>query len=422
MTMRISALFSNAVSSLLSQKRRTTTTVISLAWAVASFLLLMSYGRGFDLALRDAFFAVGQDIVLMWGGQTSEQAGGLRAGRAIQPLKGDVEEIREAVPLVGAISPEIMQNVIVVRGTREKSYMVRAVRPEYERIRNIKLLSGRWINTDDCHYSRRVAVLGAKVAKELFGTIPEWGEQILVNGVRFTVIGRMEVKVQLANYNRPDNECLFIPYDTMQLFRNTRYPDMIIWTPVAPAARERAMRQVRAVLAGIHRYSPTDEKAIEMLAFSKFVHIIDGMSIALNALLTFIGTITLGIGAVGLANIMLTSVIERTREIGIMKAVGVRRRSILCQFLLEAVFIVMLGGAVGVGIGALAASVLGSLPAFGALLGPEFPKTYGRIHFHISTANLVISLGILFLVGLIAGLFPAIRASRMDPVKALHYE
>jgi putative ABC transport system permease protein len=131
---------------------------------------------------------------------------------------------------------------------------------------------------------------------------------------------------------------------------------------------------------------------------------------------------TLGIGAVGLANIMLTSVIERTREIGIMKAVGARRRSILCQFLMEAIFIVMVGGALGLGLGALVASVLGSLPAFGALLGEQFSGEYGRIHFHISASAVITSLGILFLVGLIAGVIPAMRASRMDPVKALHYE
>ena len=362
--MRTAALFNSVISSLLSQKRRSITTIISLAWAVASFLLLMSYGHGFDMALRNAFFAVGQDIVLMWQGQTSEQAVGVRARRTIVPLETDVEKIRDAVPLVGAISPEIMQNMTVVRGTRQKEYTARAVMPEYNRIRNIRLISGRWINEEDCRYSRRVAVLGAEVAKELFGKSGEYGAEILVNGVRFTVIGRMEVKVQLANYNQPDNECLFVPYDTFRLFADTRYPSYIIWTPVSPAARERAIRQVRAVLAGIHHYSPTDEKAIEMLAFSKFANLIDGLSLGLNAILAFIGTVTLAIGAVGLANIMLTAVIERTREIGIMKAVGARRRSILNQFLVEAVFIVLVGGAVGAGIGSVAASVLGSLPAF----------------------------------------------------------
>jgi putative ABC transport system permease protein len=316
----------------------------------------------------------------------------------------------------------MMFNLTVARGNRQKEYMIRAVRPEYDRIRNIHLVSGRWINADDDSHARRVAVLGSEVARAFFGNSPESGEEILVNGVRFAAIGRLKTKVQLANYNRPDNECVFIPYATAQLFQDIRYPHVIIWSPVTPAARTRAVRQVRTVMAGIHRFSPTDEKAIFTLEFRKFSNIIEGMSFALNSLLASIGIITLGIGAVGLANIMLTSVIERTREIGIMKAVGAKRRSILFQFLTEAVFIVMAGGAIGVGFGALVASVLGSLPAFGVLLGERFANDYGRIHFHISASAVAISVGILFLVGLIAGLVPAVRASRMDPVKALHYE
>ena len=420
--MTLSTLVGSSISTLLSQKRRSISTMISLAWAVASFLLLISYGRGFDAALQEAFYAVGQDIVLMTSGQTSEQAGGMRAGRTILPFETDIEQIREAVPLVGGISPEMMFTMMAARGTRQKEYMIRAVRPEYDRIRNIHLVSGRWINADDDSHSRRVAVLGAQVAKAFFGNSPEEGEEILVNGVRFVVIGRLQTKVQLANYNRPDNECIFIPYQTSQLFQDIRYPHVIIWSPIAPAVRARAVRQVRTVMAGIHRFSPTDEKAIFTLEFRKFSNIIEGMSLALNSLLAFIGTMTLGIGAVGLANIMLTSVIERTREIGIMKAVGARRRSILYQFLMEAIFIVMVGGALGLGLGALVSSVLGSLPAFGALMGEQFSKEYGRIHFHISASAVITSLGILFLVGLIAGVIPAVRASRMDPVKALHYE
>ena len=135
------------------------------------------------------------------------------------------------------------------------------------------------------------------------------------------------------------------------------------------------------------RFSPSSSR--------KFSNIIEGMSLAFICLLAFIGTMTLGIGAVGLANIMLTSVIERTREIGIMKAVGARRRSILCQFLMESIFIVMVGGALGLGLGALVTSVLGSLPAFGALLGEQFSREYGRIHFHISASAVITSLGIL---------------------------
>jgi len=420
--MRISALFGISISAMMAQKLRSITTIISLAGAVVCFMLLMSYGEGFGVALREGFYAIGRNIVLMYSGQTSEQRGGMRAGRNIIIEESNVEEIREAVPLVDAISPEIQQDVTVVYGNRQKEYMVRAVRPEYARIRNIRLEAGRWMSADDDHNGRRVAILGAAVAKELFGNRRELGEEILINGIRFTIIGRLEVKVQIANYNRPDNECIFVPYQAMQLFRNLRYPEYIVWTPVTPSVEERAIRQVREVLAGIHRFSPTDEKAVGILAFNQFVHIIDGLTIALKVLMAFIGTLTLAIGAVGLANIMFTAVIERTKEIGVMKALGAKRFSILCQFLLEAVLIILVGGAVGVGIAVVIASAIGSLPAFGSSLGEELSKEYGRIYFHISSASVAVSLGILFFVGLIAGMLPAIRASRMDPVQALHYE
>jgi putative ABC transport system permease protein len=420
--MRIHLTIANSFAALIRQKRRSITTILSLAWAVACFLLLMSSSRGFDAALREAFLEVGQDLILVFGGQTSEQKGGLRAGRNIVMKINDVEKIREAVPTVGAISPEIMQNVNVVRDNVEDDYMIRAVWPEYSRVRNIRITSGRWINADDKRYGRRVAVLGATVAEDLFGNRMANGETILVNGVRFSVIGRIQAKVQIANYNRPDNECIFIPYETVQLFRDTRYPDVIVWSPLAPAARAQAIRQVRTVMAGIHRFSPTDQRAVEIISFSQYISIIDNISIAFVVIMAFIGSITLAIGAIGLANIMFTSVIERTHEIGIMKALGARRRTIRQQFLTEAILIVMTGGVIGLVLAVVVASSIGSLPAFGAMLGEELSKTHGRIHFHISSSSVIVSLSILFVVGLIAGMIPAVRASRLDPVRALHYE
>ena len=416
------AVLENAWASLCFYKRRSIITILSLAWAVASFLLLMSYWHGFNVALHQAFSAIGQNIVFMTEGQTSLQAGGMRAGRAIRLEEKDVDAIREAVPLVAAISPEIMTNATIVRGARQKEYLLRAVLPEYGRVRNMRLASGRWINADDNRYERRVAVVGAAVARELFGSRPLLDEEITINGIRFSVIGSLSTKVQLGNYNRPDNECVFLPYRTVGLYRATRYPSNLVWTPVSPQASEKAVKQVRAVLAGIHRFSPADEKAVFTLEFSKFVDLIDGMSIALKALLGFIGTVTLAIGGVGLANIMFTSVIERTREIGIHKALGARRRTILMQFLAEALCIVAIGAVVGVLLGTAVASAVGSLPFIGALLGKEMAKEYGRIHFHISATSVMVSVGVLCLVGLIAGMLPAIRASRLDPIQALRYE
>jgi putative ABC transport system permease protein len=417
------AVFANALAALTFYKRRTIVTMISLAWAVASFLILMSYGRGFDKALRTAFLMIGQDIVFMANGQTSLQAGGMRSGRYIRLEHEDAEAIRENVPLVGALSAEMMVGgASVVRGDREKQYMLRGVEPEYDVVRNMQVEAGRWLNADDDRYQRRVAVVGGEAARELFGPRNCVDQEITINGVRFTIIGRLKTKVQIANYNRPDNQCLFLPYQTMSLYRSIRYPTNMVWMPVTPYVRDKAVKQVRALLAGRHRFSPADEKAVFIMEFSKFMSLIDGMSLALDILLGFIGTVTLGIGGVGLANIMYTSVLERPREIGVQKALGARSRTVLFQFLSEAIVIVVIGAIVGVSLGVFIAWAIGSLPFLGAMMQEEVLRNEGRIYFEIAGSSVVVSVGVLFLVGLIAGMLPAIRASRMDPIRALHYE
>jgi putative ABC transport system permease protein len=179
---------------------------------VACFVILYSYGEGFHLALRTAFLQVGSDLVLMYGGQTSTQAGGERAGRRVRVERTDVDAIRESVPMVAAISPEMMMGgMTVVRGYRSQTTMVRAVNVAYGRIRNQSMETGRWLAPEDETGKRRVAVLGAEAASKLFGEIPPEGEEITINGLRFTVIGVLKTKTQVANYNTPDNECALHP-------------------------------------------------------------------------------------------------------------------------------------------------------------------------------------------------------------------
>ena len=420
--MRLVAIVREAFAALAFNRQRSLLTMLSLAWGVTCFVILYSYGEGFGFALSSSFKAVGQDLILLFGGQTSAQAGGERSGRHIRLEEDDVDAIRESVPLVAAISPEVlMRRTPVTRGYRTENMTIRGVLPvDYQKVRNMTVSSGRWLTPEDQIEKSRFAVLGSKAAEKLFGEIPPENEKITIQGMQFTIAGVLKTKIQISNYNTPDNECVFIPYGTMSLLHDVKYPEDIVWSPANPIFRADAVKQVRATLARIHHFSPTDDRAIEIIVFNEFMKEIDAMSAALQILLGLIGTLTLAIGGVGLTNIMLVSVTQRTREIGIIKSLGATQRSILFQFLLEALIIVTTGGILGIGLGFLLTIMVGSLP----LLGPIFKDESGAgdIHLKISTFAVVTSTLMLEVVGLVAGFLPALRASRLNPIEALRYE
>ncbi len=395
-------------------------TMLGIIWGIVAVTMLIAYGSSFRLLLVTAFENFGKAAVIVWPGQTSEQAGGERAGKRVRLEKEDVELIRQEATLVRDVSAETVRWWSITYNERLQNTAIRGIYPNYGEMRNQVANEGRWISAEDIQERRRVVFLGGRLREKLFGGQPAVGETVRINNVRFTVIGVMDRKLNFSCYFTCDDECAWIPYSTAGEMWNTRYASVIVFTPVAPQFEKQAIEQVRAALAKRQRFSPTDKRAITAFGREEFRPVIDAITIGIQVLLLFIGALTLGIGGVGVMNIMLVSVDERVREIGLRRALGARRHHIRAQFLAEALALTLFGGFIGILLSYLIAASVGTIP----LLGPLFEDESGRadIHMRVSWYTVMLSTGVLILVGVLSGLMPAVRASRLDPVEALRYE
>jgi putative ABC transport system permease protein len=406
--------------SIAAHKLRSFLTMFGIIWGITSVILLVGLGKGFSRDQKERLKTIGVDLAIIWGGRTSEQAGGYAAGRPVRLSIRDAYIIKQEAYLIKTVSPELRRSVAEVSRYNAASRPVRGVWPDYQRFRSLKVQEGRLMTDDDEVDGRRVVVLGVESRDQLYPGQPAIGEILTMNGSPYTVIGVLEKKKQNGSYGSgPDNTQLFVPYSSMARdFPPPERPGISkgwinnLVVEVSDAEHhEAAMRQLYQILGREHSFEAADKDALfiwDTLDGSKLVErIFDIMTIFFGA----VAVMTLSLGGIGVMNIMLVAVTERTREIGVRKSVGATAGDIRNQFFAESAALMTISGALGLGIG------LGICLVVSNVQLPDIVP-----HPVISPGAIIVSLLTLGLITIGAGMYPAQRAAALSPIECLRQE
>jgi len=419
--MNLREIAKQTLAALRAHKMRSFLTMFGIAWGIASVIILVGLGLGFSKDQKKRMEMLGKDLVIMWGGRTSAQAGGLAAGRKITLTIDDAGLIRNQCYLVKAVSPELQRNVPEVSPYNSAARQISGVWPAYPDFRSLILSEGRLMTDDDERDANRVVILGWNAARQLYPGQPAMSTTLIIARYPYTVIGVLAEKKQNSNYSGPDNDMLYVPYAAMARdfppppakgeAITKGYLSDIVMEVADPETHEEAVMQVRRALGRQHHFEPTDKDALFIWDTMEGSKILARIFRVITLFFGCVAVTTLALGGIGVMNIMLVAVTERTREIGILRALGATKADILNQFLAESAVITVLSGLIGYSFGVGICLLMAIMPL------PDFLATPV-----ISPAAVVTSLVTLSVITVTAGMYPARRAAEMEPVQCLRYE